>query len=299
MTTKLNRAFREAERHELQAALAALAREFLPSPPLTSAPPGASSLLPFRSRVREKLLEIVDAPAGGELTVEQRSAAVELLSVSLSEVILGGKESDVRARLGDKGLLSPSQYRTEFTESFTQLLEPLGIRRNHVEAAVHNPDSVEHVHLRQATEMEALTISAKNFSGRPGHSTFTLLVVSTRHGDKQIVNDAFRVYHSDVHISPGSTPMDALRSFVKVYGRPFSIGTSPSQKFFLDQVFAIEGDKAVTNVDTPVEFGSEVKMTSFVRLSVLGCVEVALAYAIDISHYRTTLQKMGVRSAQV
>lgn len=299
MTTKLIRAFREAERHELQAALAAIAREFLPPPPFISAPPGASSLSAFRSRVREKLLEIVDAPAGGELTVEQRSAAVELLSASLSDVILGGKESDVLARLGDKGLLSPSQYRTEFTDSFTKLLEPLGIRRNHVEAAVHYPDSVEHVHLRQTTEMEALTISAKNLSDRPGHSTFTLLVVSTRHGDKQIVNDAFRVYHSDVNISPGSTPMDVLRSFVRVYGHPLSIGTSPSQKFFLDEVFAIEGDKAVTNVDAPVEFGSEVKMTSFIRLSVLGYVEVALAYAIDISRYRTTLKKMGVRLAQM
>jgi hypothetical protein len=145
--------------------------------------------------------------------------------------------------------------------------------------------------------MEAVTISAKNFNDRPDHATFTLLVVSTRRGDKQIVNDAFRVYHNDVTISPGSTPMDVLRSFVRTYGYPLAIGASPSEKFFLDQVFQIESNKALVNVDAPRDSGSDVKATSLVRVSNLGVVEVALAYAIDISRYRETLERLGVRLA--
>jgi hypothetical protein len=295
MTTKLLKGFSGGDAGMIRAALSALAREYLPEPPLeieTLDVPDQSLL----SAVRIRLCEIIGAPTTGALTLQQRSAAIDLISESLSAAIIVDTGRDVRTRLGDKGLLSPRQYKVVFSDAFKSVTEPLGIRRAHVTAVINNPDAVEHIHLREAKEGESFSLFAKTFAdaNKEASRAFTLLVVPRREGEEQIVGDAYRIYHDDIPINPGSTPLDLLRAFVSKYGCAIRVGEAPASKFLFDQVVPLgERRRVVEVLRDQLPPGTEVKVNSIIRVSRLQVIEVALAYGIDITRYREMLISRG------
>jgi hypothetical protein len=212
-------------------------------------------------------------------------------------VTTGKRGEQARARLGQQGLLSSNLYQIQFHQTFVEA-EKRGIRKAHVEQAIHQPDSLQHVlpEKIRSEDFPAISVYAKHHGTSHSTDRFTLLVPTLRRGATQIVSAAWRVYHSDVDLADAHEPLDVLRAFVGTYGINFRVGNSPLRKFFFYEAFPLMPGGQRTDI-TRIEAANplDVASMSFLRVSSLGVIEVAIAYVIDRPPYINDLRKHGVQ----
>jgi len=93
-------------------------------------------------------------------------------------------------------------------------------------------------------------------------------------------------------------PLAALRTFVDVYGRPFTVGQSPPKKFFLDEAYPLVNlDPASPLFLVPHEPGRRFAATVRARRSELGVAAVALGYVVEYDEYARDLSRAGIEIA--
>jgi hypothetical protein len=231
---------------------------------------------------------------------EARAAILNFLAQQFADYLLATRKPAIRARLGASGELPASLYRLTFPDSFRQAAKR-GIRRSHVENAVFSPDAVEHLlpeKLQQAGS-PAASIYGKILGEPSSRNQYTLLVITQRNQDVQAYGSAWRVYHSDVDVSKATTLIDRLRAFVDVYGLEISVGGIRStEKLILYRSFQATKDSKPTQL---VQIHSDTtplprfEMHHFLKVtSPGGLVEVAIAFAIDLTRYEQDLERHGV-----
>ncbi|HEV7858387.1 MAG TPA: hypothetical protein VGO91_07130 [Pyrinomonadaceae bacterium] len=219
------------------------------------------------------------------------------LSEEMAKLALKGVDLNVvKARLGQQGSLSPSQYVIKFTVTFVRFGEKCGISRQQVESALRKPDAVEHLRpehfgfdLEKAT---SLFLKTQTTTSAPS-GLYHLLILTDRHGYTLDVLNAWRVYPSDVDLSTATTPLDVFRAFVETFGTTFRIGDK-EKKLFMYEKLPIQTDEEMVKINTLQ--GVE----RLIQGQVVGqfnneMFEVVISYQIDYANYTESLRKHGLK----
>ncbi len=126
---------------------------------------------------------------------------------------------------------------------------------------------------------------------------FLLLVHVNRDRDVFNVNSAWRIYHQDVNLIGISQPLDILRAFVEVYGLNMRVLNIPTKaKLHVYDAIPYVGDPGkfkLLDIENPDNASFEV--SQYMRISDLGYVEIAIAYAVNTSRYVADLRRHRVQ----
>jgi putative transposon-encoded protein len=201
--------------------LSLAARKFLPRPGDDHTPNQAD-----QAAAEDVIRELsTKAASSRKPQTEVNTAAVqEALSREISSYLLGGVDSaEVRARVGEKGALSPSLYRVSFSLRFENSVTLWGLSKTYVVNAIAKCDQVQHF----VSKIEAPNAPAHTslFAQTPPvkHDPYTILVKCQRSGDMLIVDEAYRVYHDEVDLIGSSSALDILKRFIDRVGREVEI----------------------------------------------------------------------------
>jgi len=281
--------YSDAERADL---LAKASSFFLPKPDLQTEPEAPSPVLvdlmgELASRAK------VDPT---DTSPPARAAILQVLVSELSQLLLAqSRVATVRARLGDRGELPPKQYRVAFDPSFDTATKR-GIRRAHVEDALQSPDSVQHLPEGENPIEPRVSLYARRIAdGKNASDPYVFLVHCRRAGDLQHVVTAWRVYLSDIRLKDDrNKPLDVLAAFLDVYGIEFTVrGFDTPRRLIASERFVVvpgEPDSELFRFESKgiaFEANQTVQRTS-------DAVEVALAYAVNVTRYLDDLRKHGV-----
>jgi len=206
----------------------------------------------------------------------------------------GVDQQQIKSRLGAEGALAPSLYKIEFTDQF-QRAKKRGINERDVELVVHSPDRLQHVIADEGSAV-AISLYLREFrnTSRPSN-TFSLLVVCRREGSVQKVIDGWRIYHSDVDLSRARGPLDALKSFVSVYGIHFRIGGRPGLFFWREFVPISPGMQITKMIEMPEKLGASYAVCVIPGKVSNGQIEIVLAFAINDTEYDNALRQHGIQ----
>jgi hypothetical protein len=104
------------------------------------------------------------------------------------------------------------------------------------------------------------------------------------------LHGSWRIYHTTVDMpGPQYSPLELLRSFTNVYGRPITVGSKVAKLFVLE---SLPWDGSRLNVHMQ---GGTVEGGMFVRFDdERHVVDIALAFEIDMPRYVGDLQRLGV-----
>jgi hypothetical protein len=196
----------------------------------------------------------------------------------------------IGTRVAGSGDLPLSYYEIRFGASYKEAEAKRGIRKGFVEDAVRTPDKIQWFPPRRNGEKALVFFLKRQPSTRTTEKW--LLVHSHVDGSKQEVAKAWWVWRDDIGMSESDAPLDVLRKHVHKYGLSFVIGGSEPMMFAFDQTFPMQG-MAPRGQILSVKHSKGVKFEAIAeqtRVSPLGVVEVALAYAIDVSRYESTLR---------
>lgn len=229
----------------------------------------------------------------------------ETLSFEISKYALKNADiGQIKARLGARGDLDPRSYEIDISPAERNTLAPRGIRPNHIEDALHNPDEVQHLNSEPHNILVSLFLKRVG----SGRDAFTLFVMAQRVGYTLGVRDALRIYHADVDIRGAREPVMVLRAFLNTYGLPIQIGPR-SSSLLLNEVFPFVGtkkefDSMITVAGTPrfdqdghlIHFSTDGFGWLYVarRHPHLSVVEIAIAYAYNQRKYFDDLRRHGV-----
>lgn len=200
-----------------------------------------------------------------------------------------GHISNVRKRLGQKGILSPGAYQVKFAEDYSKLCEPFGITKNEVRQAIEAPDMFEHFipEIKINNTFEALSLYVKTYTKKI--EPYSVLVDTRRLGDELFVHFALRIFHSDVDVSDVTKPTELLKIFTDKFGSEISIEGQTGKLILYKTLNA-----GVINLSTLAN-----RQNCIVRLShrklANDKVEVSIAYGVDVSLYADSLRSHGIQ----
>jgi len=267
--------------------------------------------------IHQRILEEIQ-PSGtaNKLGLFQRLSR-EISIATFSQV----RKDDVKARLGQKGLLRQDLYKIELSEGFKKGTTRFGISLTDAEEALRRPEAVEHLlpdHFDQSGNQPSFTLILKTPRVKRRNDAFTLLVLSKREGTVQTVLAAWRVYHSDINISAPLRPLGVLIAFADRYGFPITVG-SKTANFILYEKISVKGalsemikgpsgikmslnqftQQIQFSVDPGVSLNCQthlfVRVTKSPPIQIDGTVlEVALAFIVDLERYAADLRRHGV-----
>lgn len=243
-------------------------------------------------RIRLRLKRDDNSPKARALLY--KALAEEISGLALA----GSKIKEVKARVGQQGLLSPRLYRIDFSfPNFRIAAEKCGVTRAQAEDAIRHPDSFEHFkpELLGFDPERATSLFLK--AQKDGGEFYQLLVLTKRHDDTLTVINAWRVYPSDVDLSRAETPLDVLRAFVESFGIEFKIGGVEKKLFMYERVAVKDkGEHIEVHFDPKIADGDQVVGQAFFEQK-QGVLEVAVAFEIDYIVYAESLRRHGVRVA--
>ena len=284
--------------------LSIVSSSLLPNPGVSKIIVEGSSDLEFAKAVLTEIRNHLRIPEGDN-SVKTHSRIYAFLSEEISKAAMTNVDlSKVKARLGNKGELHPSQYQVRFKD-YVSKIEVLGVRKAHMIEAVTHPDKVANLQPKYLQEDEdpRLTISIKYITSKRIEDNFILFVISQRRGHAQVVAGAFRVYQSDVRLKDSREPLDIIKSFADTYGIAFRLGSITS-KFMHNEIVGLETDmSSLKRWDfIPVDKEEGAYYWPFIGgghtqiqhpgSELLG--EVVLGFMVDVSKYVRTLHKHNV-----
>jgi hypothetical protein len=230
----------------------------------------------------------------GDNSSEARRLIHEALASSLHETVMRGKDpKQIFARLGQAGRLLPSQYKPVFMANFRTFTD-LGIKRPHVEGAIARPDEFQHLSA-SPNFTDQLDFSVFLKLHRPANGLpYWLCVFSQRAGAMQLVQNAWRVYPSDVDISDAHTPLEVLRAFAHTYGCEMTIGKQHSCFISYERI-----PMAPSDIYVVTRRGTNDDEALFTTLSAKRSedrthLDVTVAYEIDLIKYAQALRRHKV-----
>jgi hypothetical protein len=224
---------------------------------------------------------------------EARASVSKVLAEQLQQSILGdASTSDILSRLGSAGSLWPAAYNVIQSKEFTGAFSLLGIQRGHVEDAVKHPDDFQHLLTEgMPSDWQDMSLFMKRvLPARQPNNRRWLLVQTHRTGIDQRAIAAWFVYPQEVNIESAQKPLDVLKAFVEDYGVPLTIGETTA--------LFIELEKYPVGTPIQAKFDGDPKdrfMAVSNTTNALGELRVGIGYCIDLSKYRATLRRHGVK----
>jgi len=221
-----------------------------------------------------------------------RTRALALLNQQMrASVLKAGELPKVRGRLGNKGILVPSQYQLVFQQNFVDLNETLGVTRDEVRSAVAEPSFVDHLSSGdwQIDDAKRTSVFVKHVAAQ---DPYTLIVIALRDNAVLKIDGAWRCFHSDVDFSEHVDAVGYLRAFVEKFGYEVKVGPKVGRFILYETIVVSPYDRAGTDVLTvlgpsPFDFRFSFRGTPF-------AVNVAFAFAIDLTLYVQSLRDHGV-----
>jgi hypothetical protein len=279
---------------EAESVLASFAKTLLPTPeehPQPFPDPALAARLLEELRQRAKIRDVKN-PA------EVRGRVFSVLAEELSSYALRSSNIDeIKARLGDSGVLRTDYYKLELPP-ITRELSKIGIRPSHIENAMRQPSAVQHLYQKafDSKDEPLISLFAKTIGSLTDRDGFTLLVESQRKGVTQRVLGAWRIYHSDIQWPLKATPLTILKAFVETFGVVFAVGDDLPTKFILYQRIPVPKDRKEINFlrfDNPDRH--DLQTQQLLRINSEGYAEVAIAFVIDLTIYRAALLRHNVK----
>lgn len=287
---------RQEQPHRVAEVLSGITSSLLPDPGIEEPGPATmprEHLNEFQTKVLHEVLASLHVNRFDPTPRTSARIYRNLTEAMIKAALPRDRVSAVKARLGQKGLLPPRQYRVAFANTFRSA-EQLGVRRSHVTEALQQPDQVEHLTSDASEPGKSATEAVSLFSKDPRVSReqpFLLLILCKRKADLLEVWDAWRIYREDVAFQADATPLAILRQFIDTYGGEITVG-GKTGKFFLHETI----HAAVGEAKTEIAHGEGTGPTSIHMLTrhESGKVEVAVAFALDLVRYATALRRHGV-----
>lgn len=272
---------------EREQVLAAITQHLLPRPHVEP-----SQL----TQLEEKALYEIARKLKIDLNDSSPQTQTKLFRFIAEEIVKPIRESarweDAKYRLGQMGELRGDLYQIIFHRSFFTF-EQLGIRRAHVEEAIRNPHSVEHLLPDKFTvkDSPAISLSVRHLRD------FSILVQTFRSGYTQQVIIAWRLYHSEIpSLKIDASPLDMLKAFVDHFGVMISVPGLPATKFILYEVIPfVSSPKQLTQLTHIHSHDQTLVVSTSVSKLELGVTEIGIFYAIDRPKYVNCLKKHHVQ----
>jgi hypothetical protein len=284
------------DRSRVASVLSLAAREFLPrarddhhTPNLADQDAAAELIRELSAKARRPQAEV------------DTIATQEALSREISSYLLSGVDlAEVRARVGDKGALSPSLYKVTFSPKFEASKAFWGLSAKYILNAITNCDQVQH--LVSGIEAPNAPPHSSLFTQIPPvkhHPLYTILVKCQRVADMLIVDEAYRIYHDEVDLVGAALPLDILKRFIEKFGEEVETiilnadGTNAQipqrAKMFHEVIFNVpRGGLVVQNFPN----GHTVRLGPS---PVDGPWELALCFAIGNQRYADQLIRHGIK----
>jgi len=277
----------------LAAASSSLAQE-TSGPPLRLSPVEQSA----ESALLEEARSFLNIPDAEDSREVQNRVAAYLSETLLRSALTGVDVTPVRRRLGRLGELRPDLYEISFAQGRdSQITMNLGVSREDVIGFVKQPQAVQH--LRSLIENEADAEVAPDMSfyavtpiPRRPKDLRTLVIMTTRKDDRQIIWDVLALYHSEFGSLP-SEPIDLLQAFLTKYGVDVRVGQSEPRKLFLfERVQALPGQPPSAQVSASFgPFSGEFR--SFLRLYPNFAI-ISVVFGVNETRYLDTLRRHGL-----
>lgn len=281
--------------------LTTLAGSFLPSPNVESKTSTSSLSEKYQSLLPRLMNEIK-----GELSIEgdlfsnqERSKVYEYISKLMTQVS-SLDDNAVRDRIGQKGILWPSGYKHEFEKSALTCIKSFGIRKNHIESVLVNPQYVEHL-LPEENGLSSESAVSLYAQTNLNKDSYTYLVLAFRKGSIQNITVVFKVYHSDVEISNETSPLEMLKKLISVYGYDLECNDRISKFFYHERIKGSNGNNDIkafslkANQDQ-THFKGKIMNNFMCRtIDVDGenYLEIAMLFSLDLTLYENDLAQHG------
>jgi hypothetical protein len=210
------------------------------------------------------------------------------LSRALYEFVFAHVDKkEVIKKAGAAGRLLPSEYSVNLPPAMSVFYR-LGVRPNHVEDAILNPDVFQHLMTspEHSTDLNRISLFVKRTLGKSAADGFHLLVQTLRSGAVHTAQAAWRIYIVDIGDLPVASPLDLLRAFVVQFGIPFTVDGKPYE--FLESSEFPRG-KPVNISFPPTQ--PEYFFTASSKMTGEEIFEVGIVYGINLRKYAENLKR--------
>lgn len=287
------RALQKVDPKQREGILAGLAMDFLPDPKVVVGADRGSVPEAIRTELIKELGRTLRLEMSSDDNAVKRKV-LDYISEQLRETVLrSAKISDVRERVGQKGLLSPDAYDVSYGDDFRDVFDPLGTSRGEVELCIRKPDFVEHIRPEEFGQDSGSAISVSLFVRRWASSDpYDILVLATRRGGRLTVGSAWRLFHSDICIDDLINPMRCLRGLLTRYGVPIRVGDRTDTFFLYETIPVVYGQQASLFAVEPR--GTDRIYGQFLVRRGSFSANVAVAFAVNLTSYVADMKSHGV-----
>jgi hypothetical protein len=223
-----------------------------------------------------------------ELSPSNRTKLQQYLGDLLADQLLPKSEqSDVRSRLGNKGLLEPNQFDIQRNPTLTARGAIYRAKWSHIEDAIHRADVVEHFRMVEGLKDVPFTsLFMRRPPSKAATGAFWWLIECRRAGSSIFPNHAWRLYDDTFDFSIIGTPRDAIVALAERFGQDLKIGEKYMKIAFREVVPNPGEGKHVTLIETP---GFHMQAGPSITDPIVG-----FSYIIDNTKYLAYLDKHGV-----
>jgi hypothetical protein len=272
--------------------LAALVLSSTTNPGVGEAAEAAEAYHNEQAEVLKELREKLHVPPD-EQSAEITSKLLTLLQRQIHEIALGGKDiGAVLARAGQAGRLPTSLYEVSYAPQFSHCID-LGTKVAHVQDAILRPNEVQH--LSGNEQDPEFSLFLKFQANTKQAAPYWLSVFAQRQGRTLIVQNAWRVYLSDVDLTNAKKPIDVLSAFANEFGFEILVGSQVG-KFIVDETISLPDQQMIRAYTLKGVLGKQYLATMSGK-NVPGAHRVVVAYAIDLTRYEESLRRHRVRTS--
>ena len=173
---------------------------------------------------------------------------------------------------------------------------PIGWNESTVRAVLDDAETSTRINIPSDPDRNMVVAIRRNT--RTDDWSYLGIVVAAGDAPRIGVASAFILLRQHVPEGGWREPVTALKRFVDIYGRAFTVGRSPPKKFFLDEAYPLPDlDPGTPPFLIPHEPGQPFSAVVRSRTSGLGVVSIAIGYVIDYEKYTRDLSGAGLRIA--
>jgi len=171
---------------------------------------------------------------------------------------------------------------------------PLGWTESAVRKVLDDSDSVTRLDIATDPAGNVVVVTRRNL--RIDAWSYLGVVVTAGDSSRVGLASALILLREHAPEDGWKDPVAALKKFVEIYGRPFTVGQSPPKKFFLDETYPLPNlDPVAPPFLIPHGRGHRFSAIVRARTSGLGTASVAIGYVIDYEQYSRDLEAAGIK----
>lgn len=227
-------------------------------------------------------------------SVKATSSIDHFLSSAIDNAVLSSSSVDAAlSRAGEAGRLSPALYKVEQPSSFVNRFYPLAVKKNSIQEAINSPDDFQHLLNDGAPsgDKNNLSFFVKLIPGRDKNKPHWLLVQTVRRGMTQVAQAAWRIFASDVDLMSAQEPIQLMSAFAGVFGVPVNFAGTVAK--FVESKNVPFGSKIDIEVKAPPNAELFLSWSNRGITTDPNISNVGIAYAINLSQYKTALKAHG------